>query len=147
MDDQPFLKAQPPPPKQKSPSIFIFVSMVCVAIGFGLAKATDRSVPGTEAFRLGDTWTVGVLAFAINWLAAIPALIYETEHHYDLVGSITYLSTTIVSFVANKGWKSTRLIILNACVVWSPPSCLPSYAAFPAAACPTSPAACRCRPP
>jgi hypothetical protein len=34
------------------------------------------------------------LAFAINWLAFVPSYIARTEHYYDLVGSLTYLSVT-----------------------------------------------------
>ena len=35
----------------------------------------------------------GALAFAINWLAFIPAAIRQTEHYYDLTGGITYITT------------------------------------------------------
>jgi steroid 5-alpha reductase family enzyme len=37
------------------------------------------------------------LAFAINWLAFIPAALARTERYYDLVGGITYISITTVA--------------------------------------------------
>jgi len=38
-----------------------------------------------------------VLAFAINWLEFIPANILKTEKFFDLTGSLTYITLTIVA--------------------------------------------------
>jgi steroid 5-alpha reductase family enzyme len=37
------------------------------------------------------------LAFAINWLAFIPAALARTERYYDLVGGITYITIIVVA--------------------------------------------------
>jgi steroid 5-alpha reductase family enzyme len=47
--------------------------------------------------RLADApvfFLCAVLAFAINWLAFVPAWLGRTEKYYDLTGSLTYLSVT-----------------------------------------------------
>ena len=36
------------------------------------------------------------LAFAINWIAFIPAYLLKTEKFYDLTGSITYITVVAV---------------------------------------------------
>jgi steroid 5-alpha reductase family enzyme len=35
-----------------------------------------------------------IIAFAIQWLAFVPAYLRQTEHFYDLVGSLTYVTVT-----------------------------------------------------
>eukprot|EP00620_Florenciella_sp_RCC1587_P017056 CAMPEP_0182565382 /NCGR_PEP_ID=MMETSP1324-20130603/7118_1 /TAXON_ID=236786 /ORGANISM="Florenciella sp., Strain RCC1587" /LENGTH=335 /DNA_ID=CAMNT_0024779021 /DNA_START=78 /DNA_END=1085 /DNA_ORIENTATION=- len=68
----------------------------------------------------GAVWTVAVVSFVIQWIAFIPAAIYDTEHYFDLTGSLTYISLTIYSFVANSAWKSIRSIVLCSMVlVWA----------------------------
>jgi len=61
----------------------------------------------------------GIIAFAVNWLAYIPANIYKTEHYYDITGSISYLSViaTAVVFTSNLDIRAQ----LAACmvVVWA----------------------------
>ncbi|MEM8766922.1 MAG: hypothetical protein AAGE43_05735, partial [Pseudomonadota bacterium] len=36
-----------------------------------------------------------IAAFAIQWLAFIPAFLKQTEHFFDLTGSLTYISLAI----------------------------------------------------
>ena len=61
----------------------------------------------------------GALAFAINWAAFIPAAVKRTEHFYDLVGGITYISVTAVA-VALAGDLDLRATLVAAMVmVWA----------------------------
>lgn len=36
-------------------------------------------------------------SFGLNWLMSIPAIIWKTETFYDLVGSVTYISTFVMA--------------------------------------------------
>ncbi len=61
----------------------------------------------------------GALAFAINWLAFIPAALKQTERYYDLVGGITYVSVTLFA-VALSGELDLRATLVAAMVLfWS----------------------------
>ena len=51
------------------------------------------SFAGIPVFTLGV-----VMAFSIQWIAFVPAMLKRTEKFFDLVGSITYLSVTLLSF-------------------------------------------------
>lgn len=56
-------------------------------------------------------------ALAINWAAAIPAILRQTEHFYDLTGSLTYLSVTALAlWLAGpptlQGWLVTAMVVI-----------------------------------
>lgn len=66
-----------------------------ILIGLGIAWAGSQggaSVVGIPIFAL----LVG-LAFAIQWLAFIPAYLLQNESFFDLTGSLTYISVTIIT--------------------------------------------------
>ena len=44
------------------------------------------------------------VAFVVQWVAFIPAYRYQTEHYYDLVGSLTHITTVLIAL-----WLSTTL--------------------------------------
>ena len=55
------------------------------------------------------------LAFILQWLAFIPAYLFQTEKFYDLMGSITYLSVAWIAvlltpFVDTRSWLLVGII-------------------------------------
>ena len=64
----------------------------------GVAFAWAGSYGGASFAEI-PVFTLGVvMAFSIQWIAFIPAMLKRTEKFFDLVGSITYLSVTLLSF-------------------------------------------------
>ena len=66
----------------------ILFSLISFFIGYGIAFLT-----GLELIQKAI-----IIAYIIQWVAFIPAYIFQTEKFYDLTGSITYLS--VVSYVS-----------------------------------------------
>ncbi|HCR31367.1 MAG TPA: hypothetical protein DIV79_15280 [Opitutae bacterium] len=63
----------------------------------GVAFAWAGSYGGAS-FAGIPVFTIGVvIAFLIQWIAFVPAMLKRTEKFFDLVGSITYLSVTLLS--------------------------------------------------
>ena len=59
------------------------------------------------------------LAFGVQWLAFVPAYWKQTEHFYDLVGSLTYMLVTGVALAASRP-NDARSIILGLLVfIWA----------------------------
>ena len=63
-----------------------------------------------------------ILAFLIQWVAYIPAYLFQTEKFYDLTGSLTYL--TIIWFVYTTsnhigGFNIANLIIVMLITIWA----------------------------
>ena len=60
----------------------LLISLIAFFIAISIAIATGIELVFNAVF----------LAFAIQWIAFIPAYIFQTEKFYDLTGSLTYLS-------------------------------------------------------
>ena len=57
--------------------------------------------------------------FAVQWIGLIHARLFETEHYFDLVGSLTYITVTVfaVQQVAEIGLR--QQIIAGVVIVWA----------------------------
>lgn len=62
----------------------LLISLVVFLIAISIANATGNSLV-VEAV---------LIAFIIQWIAFIPAYVFQTEKFYDLTGTLTYLSVT-----------------------------------------------------
>ncbi len=60
-----------------------------------------------------------VLAFVIQWIAFIPAYIKQTEHFYDLVGSLSYLSLVACAFLLSDTNDVRSLLLAALVVIWA----------------------------
>ena len=67
----------------------LLISLLAFVIAISIAVATGIELVFNAVF----------LAFAIQWIAFIPAYIFQTEKFYDLTGSLTYLSVIWYSLV------------------------------------------------
>ena len=92
-------------------------------IVIGVAVGAAISWAGSDGGDRLDTLPVfalcGLLAFAINWLAYIPSAIAQTEHYYDLVGGITYITVTIVAVMLSTQLDLRSAIVAGMVLVWS----------------------------
>jgi steroid 5-alpha reductase family enzyme len=90
---------------------------IIILVGLGLALAGSQggaSVGGIPIFAL----SVG-LAFLIQWLAFIPAYLLQTETFFDLTGSITYISVTIVAVLLSPIVDGRSILLLFLVVIWA----------------------------
>lgn len=98
-----------------STSIFI-VTAACAA---GAVVAWFAGARGLTLGGLPVVVVAAALSFAIQWLAFIPAALRQTEHFYDLVGSLTYLTVigVAVGARAEAGLLDARSVVVAALVV------------------------------
>jgi steroid 5-alpha reductase family enzyme len=59
------------------------------------------------------------LAFGINWLAFVPAYLAQTEHYYDLTGTLTYLTLLVVGLSLGAAGDARAWIIALLVAVWA----------------------------
>lgn len=99
-----------------------FISLLGIAIS--IALATVVALAGSE----GGTASPGgiplfmlcaVVAFSIQWLVFIPAFIFQTEKYYDLTGSLTYITVTIMAVVFSGATEPGSLIIGCMVIIWA----------------------------
>ena len=95
----------------------IVAVIIAVTIGATMSWAGsdggDR-VAGVPVFAL-----CGALAFAINWLAFVPAAIARTEHYYDLVGGITYITVTATAVALAAKLDLRATLVAAMVMVWA----------------------------
>lgn len=75
----------------------ISISAIFGALVVAFAVAAAGSVGGIEIFGLPLFFCCGLVAFLIQWVAFIPAYIFQTEKYFDLFGSLTYIALAFVT--------------------------------------------------
>jgi steroid 5-alpha reductase family enzyme len=90
---------------------------IIVLIGLGIAWAGSQG--GAYAFGIPIfAFSVG-LAFLIQWLAFIPLFLLQTEKFFDLIGSITYISVTLIAVLLSPVIDSRSLLLLALVAIWA----------------------------
>ena len=95
----------------------IAASAIAVVIGSLIAWAGSD---GGDRFGSIPVFALcGLLAFAINWAAFVPSAIVQTEHYYDLVGGLTYITVTVVSVLLSRELDLRGMLIAAMVMIWS----------------------------
>ena len=95
------------------------LAAIAIAVVIGAVVSWAGSDGGDRVNALPVFALCGALAFIVNWLAFIPSALHQTEHYYDLVGGITYVSVTLFA-VALSGDLDLRASLVAAMVLfWS----------------------------
>ena len=93
--------------------INLLIAVIAFAIAISIAYATGIELVFRAVF----------LAFAIQWIAFIPAYIFQTEKFYDLTGSITYLSVIWYSLTYSSEYfdnlNLANLLIVILITLWA----------------------------
>jgi steroid 5-alpha reductase family enzyme len=92
---------------------------IVLAVGLPLAVATlanpsEVMVKGWPALSL-----LALAAFAIQWLAFIPARVLETERFYDFTGSLTYIVLTVAALGIAASVSPEQALIAAMVIIWA----------------------------
>jgi steroid 5-alpha reductase family enzyme len=91
----------------------ILASLV-IALAVALAGSRGGIVIGGQPLFIG----CAVFAFSIQWVAFIPAFIYQTETYFDLFGSLTYISLAVLALFLSAMEPGTIAIAVMV-VLWA----------------------------
>ncbi|HEY5647698.1 MAG TPA: DUF1295 domain-containing protein [Pseudomonadales bacterium] len=106
-----------PRAEQSRSTVAASIAGIAAALVVGGLLGLAGAQGGTTVAGLPAFLVAGMLAFAVQWLAFIPAWIGKTEHYFDLTGSLTYISLVLVGL-----WVAAdaRALLLAALVlVWA----------------------------
>lgn len=79
--------------KKKQSLVGAIIGSVVFAILIAYAGGSGgQKIGSTSMFAL-----VVFIAFVLNWIAYVPAILSQTEHYYDLIGATTYLTVIVVA--------------------------------------------------
>lgn len=58
-------------------------------------------------------------AFVVQWVALVPAYLLKTEHFYDLVGGLTYISVILFAFLVSTEQDFRSILLTCLVVLWA----------------------------
>ncbi len=91
--------------------------LVAVIIGAGVALAGSQE---STAFLGMPVFALCVaLAFVIQWLVFIPAYVLQSEKFFDLTGSLSYITVTIVAVILSPRRDARTFLLLGLVVIWA----------------------------
>ena len=91
----------------------VFVLLIAAGLAWAGSQYGVR-VAGFPLFALCI-----ILAFVIQWLAFIPAYVNQTEKFFDITGSITYISVTLVAVFFSGGADARAYLLLALILIWA----------------------------
>ena len=100
-----------------SNSASILSILACLALGTIMALAGS---PGSITFNGLPSFALAAsIGFILHWLIFIPSYIYQTEHYFDLIGSISYISIVLFTFLALNNLDVRSILIGLLIMVWA----------------------------
>lgn len=99
---------------ERTAAIGIVIALIVGAvIGWAGGDGAEQ-VGGLSLFAV-----LTIIAFAVNVLAFVPSYLKKTEHYYDLTGSLTYITTTILALVLSSDRDARSVIIALLVLIWA----------------------------
>ena len=96
------------------PWLGIAGALVAGALMAAAGGSRGVDVAGVPAFAV-----VVAAAFAVQWIAFVPAWFLQTERFFDLTGSVTFLVVTVGTLLIRGDFEPRSLVIAAAIAVWA----------------------------
>jgi steroid 5-alpha reductase family enzyme len=101
--------------KQVVESLVAIVGALSVAAAIAWAGSQGGiSIGGLPLFALA-----GAFAFLVQWVAFVPSYAAQTEHYYDLTGSLTYLTVVVGTLVLADRFDARSVVLALLVSVWA----------------------------
>ena len=92
---------------------------IVVAAVLGSIISTLGGDGGEELGSLPTFAWLVVIAFGVNITVFVPSFLAKTEHFYDLTGSLTYLTVTLVALITADDRDLRTVLFAVLIVVWA----------------------------
>ena len=92
----------------------ILVSLIIGALILQAGSQGSIQVQGLPLFFI-----CGAIGFVLHWTVFIPSFAFQTEHYFDLTGSLSYISTVLAAIYLNPNLDIGDLIICARIVIWA----------------------------
>ena len=99
---------------QSKSLIGITMSLIFAASILLAGSQGSLSVNGLPLFAV-----CGAIGFILHWAIFIPSYAFQTEHYFDLTGSLSYITTVIVAAALSPSLDIRDLIICTMILVWA----------------------------
>lgn len=90
------------------------ISLIVTLLALALAVLVDGGAQ--RVVDLPVLPALALLAFVVQWLVFVPSFLRQTEHYYDLAGSLTYAIVILLAAGLSapdvRGWVITALVLM-----------------------------------
>jgi len=94
--------------------IGIIISLIIAAFILFSGSQGSLSFEGLPLFAV-----CGVIGFVLHWTIFIPSYTFQTEHYFDLIGSLSYIATVITAILLNPSLDIRDWIICSMIMLWA----------------------------
>ena len=91
--------------------------LIVLVISCGIALAGSQG--SIEGNGLPLFLICASVAFILHWIVFVPSFILQTEHYFDLTGSISYISTIIVAYLFHPDMDARGLVVCALVAIWA----------------------------
>lgn len=91
--------------------------LICLLIAAAVVAAVSQANARYAAIPV--VAICALIAFAIQWVAFIPAYLRQTEHFFDLIGSVSYLSVVMTALLLGGFTDGRSLLLAGMVFVWA----------------------------
>ena len=95
----------------------IFFTLLSISIGFLFTLAI--SVNSVLFADIPIMYIVTLYIFILQWLIFIPSYVYQTEHYYDLTGSMTYITAILLVTLFSQEINLRDVLICSLILIWA----------------------------
>lgn len=95
----------------------VAISIAVTVVVLGIAWLGDQT--GSRLYGLPLMVAMAVGVFAVQWIGLIHARLFETEHYFDLVGSLTYVTVTVFAVQQAIDFGLRQQLTAAAVMIWA----------------------------
>jgi len=95
----------------------VITSIIITAVVFAVAWMGDQTGSTLYGLPLMTAMALGI--FVVQWIGLIHARLFKTEHYFDLVGSLTYITVTVFAVQQTAEIGLRQQIIAGVVIVWA----------------------------
>jgi steroid 5-alpha reductase family enzyme len=96
-------------------ALISFIVVILVAVGVAIAGSQN----GAMVFDMPLFMLAVTLIFLVQWAVFIPSYIKQTEKFYDITGSLTYITITILAIVFSPKLDARSIVLMLLVLIWA----------------------------
>jgi len=95
----------------------LLLSLIIIVFAFVLTTLVDENSISYGSLSLFLLCTI--IIFFLQWIVFIPSYFLSTEHFFDLTGSVTFITVSILAFLMNDFKNLRQWIVLILILIWA----------------------------
>ena len=95
----------------------LLLSLIIIVFAFVLTTLVDENSISYGSLSLFLLCTI--IIFFLQWIVFIPSYLLSTEHFFDLTGSVTFITVSILAFLMNDSKNLRQFIVLVLIMIWA----------------------------